>query len=91
MTVAWGRSVQPRSLPAAETRLFDVAADTGITDFWQPERSRVRAHHAHGLEAPLAHYMSIAGKPTIPRVQRAAQPAQLRQHRTPGPGLYHSA
>jgi predicted alpha/beta-fold hydrolase len=97
MTVyAWGRKRRAPALPAAETRLFAVAADTQVSAdcFWQAERSRRPAMIVlHGLEgSSQAHYMlGIAEKAFA-----AGFSVVLLNQRNCGdtehlaPGLYHS-
>lgn len=97
MTVyAWGRGRPAPDLPAVETRLFEVAADTRVSAdcFWQPERSRGPAIVVlHGLEgSSAAHYMlGIAEK-----AYAAGFSVVLLNQRNCGdtehlsPGLYHS-
>jgi len=62
MTVfCWGRPRTFPNLPAAETRLFEVAADTRVLAHchWHPQRARHPLLLAlHGLEgSSSAHYM----------------------------------
>jgi predicted alpha/beta-fold hydrolase len=97
MTVyAWARERPAPPLPAPETRLFDVTADTQVSGdcFWQPERSRGPAIIVlHGLEgSSSAHYMrGIAGK-----AYASGFSVVLLNQRNCGntehlsPGLYHS-
>ncbi len=94
--VAWGRRRPAPALPAAETRLFDVAPDTRVSAdcYWQPERA---SHPAllmlHGLEgSSVAHYMiGVAGK----AFAAGFSVVLLNQRNCGGtehlgPGLYHS-
>jgi uncharacterized protein len=94
--VAWGRKRPAPALPAAETRLFDVAPDTRVSAdcYWQPQRA---SHPAllmlHGLEgSSVAHYMiGVAGK----AFAAGFSVVLLNQRNCGGtehlgPGLYHS-
>lgn len=97
MTVyAWGRKRPAPKLPAAETRLFEVAAGARVSAdcFWQPERSRGPAILVlHGLEGSSeAHYMLG----TAEKAYRAGFSVVLLNQRNCGntehlsTGLYHS-
>lgn len=97
MTVyCWGRRRQFPSLPAAETRLFDVTEDTRVLAHchWHRERARHPLLIAlHGLEgSSSAHYMQgLADK----AFASGFNVVRLNQRTCGGterlaPGLYHS-
>ncbi len=89
MTVyAWGRKRPFPALPSPEARLFRVEPDTRVMAhcYWQSDRQACPTLVAlHGLEGSSdAHYMrGLARQGLAARLERrAAQPAQLRRHRT---------
>jgi uncharacterized protein len=97
MTVyAWARARQFPGLPAAEARLFQVAADTQVLArcFWQADRAaRPTLVALHGLEGSTeVHYM----RGLAHQAWRRGWNAVLLNQRNCGgtehltPGLYHS-
>ena len=86
---AWAKRRALPTLPAAEPRYFDVAADARVLAHcnWQPDRKAAPTLLAlHGLEGSSeAHYMrgladkAFAAGSTCVRLNHA----QLRRHRTP--------
>ncbi len=97
MTVyCWGRRRRFPSLPAAETRLFDVTADTRVLAHchWHRERARHPLLMAlHGLEgSSSAHYMQGLAEKAF---ASGFHVIRLNQRTCGGterlaPGLYHS-
>ena len=97
MTVfCWGRPRTFPNLPAAETRLFDVAADTRVLAHchWHPQRARHPLLLAlHGLEgSSSAHYMQGLAEKAF---ARGFNVIRLNQRNCGGTehlatGLYHS-
>jgi hypothetical protein len=94
--LAWARSRALPSLPAAESRYFDVAADARVLAHcnWQPDRTAAPTLLAlHGLEgSSQAHYMrGLADK----AYARGFNVVRLNQRNCGGTehlsrGLYHS-